>query len=47
VRFALWGLVLAAVIFIASGGHVLFLPLLFLLPLGGLLGHRRRHRRWF
>jgi hypothetical protein len=44
--FALWGLVLAAVIFIISGGHVLFLPLFFLLPLGGLLGHRRRRRRW-
>jgi hypothetical protein len=24
-----------------------FLPLFFLLPLGGLLGHRRRHRRWW
>jgi hypothetical protein len=45
-RFALWGLVLAAVIFIISGGHILFLPLFFLLPLGGLLGHRRRRRRW-
>jgi hypothetical protein len=44
-RFALWGLVLAAAIFIISGGHVVFLPLFFLLPLGGLLGHRRRHRR--
>jgi hypothetical protein len=46
VRFALWGLVLALVVFIATGGHVLFLPLFFLLPLGGLLGHRRRYRRW-
>jgi hypothetical protein len=36
VRFALWGLVLAAVIFIISGGHILFLPLFFLLPLGRL-----------
>jgi hypothetical protein len=44
--FALWGLVLAAVIFIISGGHILFLPLFFLLPLGGLFGHRRRRRRW-
>ena len=43
-RLALWGLVLAAVVFIVSGGHVLFLPLLFVLPLGGLLAHRRRHR---
>jgi hypothetical protein len=46
-RFALWGLVIAAVVFILSGGHILFLPLFFLLPLGGLFGHRRRHRRWW
>jgi hypothetical protein len=46
-RFALWGLVLAAVVFIVTGGHLLFLPLFFVLPLGGLLGHRRRHRRWW
>jgi hypothetical protein len=46
-RFALWGLVLAAVIFIVSGGHILFLPLFLLLPLGGLFGHHRRHRRWW
>jgi hypothetical protein len=46
-RFALWGLVLAAVIFIVSGGHVVLLPLFFLLPLGGLFGHRRRYRRWW
>jgi hypothetical protein len=44
-RFALWGIVLAAVIFIISGGHLFLLPLFFLLPVGGLLGHRRRHRR--
>jgi hypothetical protein len=46
-RFALWGVVLAALIFLISGGHVLFLPLFFLLPLGGLFGHRRRYRRWW
>jgi hypothetical protein len=46
-RFALWGLVLAAVVFVASGGRILFLPLFSLLPFGGLLGHRRRHRRWW
>lgn len=46
-RFALWGLVIAVVVFLASGGHVVFLPLLFLLPLGGLFGHRRRYRRWW
>jgi hypothetical protein len=45
-RFALLGLLLAAVIFIASGGHALFLPLFFVLPLGGLFGRRRRYRRW-
>jgi hypothetical protein len=46
-RFALWGLVIAAIVFILTGGHILFLPLLFLLPLGGLFGHRRRYRRWW
>jgi hypothetical protein len=45
-RFALFGLILAAIIFIASGGHLLFLPLLFVLPLGGLFGHRRRYGRF-
>ncbi len=43
-RFVLVGLLIAAVIFAVSGGHVLFLPLFFLLPLGGLFGHRRRRR---
>ena len=42
-RFALFGLLLAALIFIASGGHMVFLPLFFVLPLGGL-GHRRTRR---
>jgi hypothetical protein len=45
-RFALLGLLLAALIFVISGGHVVFLPLLFLLPLGGLFGHRRRYGRY-
>jgi hypothetical protein len=46
-RFALFGLLLAAIIFVASGGHALFLPLFFVLPLGGLFGRRRRtDRRW-
>lgn len=45
-RFALYGLVIAALVFLVSGGHVLFLPLFFLLPLGGLFGHRRRNRRF-
>jgi hypothetical protein len=45
-RFALVGLIVAAVVFAASGGHLIFLPLFFLLPLGGLFGHRRRYRRF-
>ncbi len=44
-RFALIGLLIVALIFAVSGGHLLFLPLFFLLPVGGLFGHRRRHRR--
>jgi hypothetical protein len=44
-RLALFGLLIAVVVFAATGGHVLLLPLLFVLPLGGLLTHRSR-RRW-
>lgn len=44
-RFALFGLLLAAVVFLITGGHVVFLPLFFLLPLGGWFGHRRGYRR--
>jgi hypothetical protein len=42
-RFFAFGLLLALILFLASGGHLLFLPLFFVLPLGGLLGHRQRH----
>jgi hypothetical protein len=36
------GLAIAVIVFVVSGGHVLFLPLLFI-PLGLFsLGHRRR-----
>jgi hypothetical protein len=35
----------AAVIYVASGGHVLFLPLVLLLPLGVLVRGRERRRR--
>jgi hypothetical protein len=39
------GLGIALLIFLVSGGHVLFLPLLFL-PFGLFsFGHVRRHRR--
>jgi hypothetical protein len=44
-RLAAAGLILALVVFVASGGHLVFLPLFFVLPLGGLLGRRRRVRR--
>jgi hypothetical protein len=38
------GLAIAVIVFVVSGGQVLFLPLLFL-PLGLFsLGHRRRHQ---
>jgi hypothetical protein len=49
VRFTLTllllGLAVAAIIFAATGGHVLFLPLLFVLPLGLFGLGRRRDRR--
>ena len=35
------GLAVAAIVFAASGGHLIFLPLLLVLPLG-LLGFGRR-----
>ena len=38
------GLAIAVIVFVVSGGHVVFLPLLFL-PLGLFsLGHRRRRQ---
>jgi hypothetical protein len=43
-QFLLLGLLLAALIFLATGGHLLFLPLFFILPLGGLFGGRWRRR---
>jgi hypothetical protein len=41
-RLFLWGLAIAAAIYLLSAGHVLFLPLLFFIPLGGMFGRRRR-----
>jgi hypothetical protein len=41
----LLGLALAAIIFVASGGHLIFLPLFFILPLG-FFGFRRRRGGW-
>jgi hypothetical protein len=43
-RLVVFGLLIAALVFAVSGGHLLFLPLFFLLPMGGLLSHRRRRR---
>ena len=36
------GLGIAVVLFALTGGHVIFLPLFFVLPLGGFLARRRR-----
>jgi hypothetical protein len=36
------GLAIAFLVFVISGGHVVFLPLLFLFPLGLMFGRRRR-----
>jgi len=41
-RGLLLGVLVAAVLYVVTGGHLLFLPLFFVLPLGGLLTHRRR-----
>ncbi|MDX6570296.1 MAG: hypothetical protein QOH15_2874 [Gaiellales bacterium] len=41
------GLAIAAIVFLVTGGHVLFLPLFFILPLGLFgFGRRRRSRRF-
>ena len=36
------GLAIAALVYVLSGGHVFFLPLILLLPVGLLIGRRRR-----
>ena len=38
------GLAVAAILFVATGGHLIFLPFLFVLPLG-LFGLGRRRDR--
>jgi hypothetical protein len=43
-RLLALGLGIAVIVFVVSGGHILFLPLLFL-PIGLFsLGHRQRRR---
>ena len=45
-RYTLWALALGFAVFFLvwalSGGHVIFLPLLLVLPLGAFFGRRRR-----
>jgi hypothetical protein len=40
----LLGLAVAALVFVISGGHVVFLPLLLAFPLGFAFGRRSRRR---
>jgi hypothetical protein len=39
------GLAIAVLVYVISGGHVFFLPLILLLPIGLLIGRRRRSER--
>jgi hypothetical protein len=36
------GLAIGVLVYVASGGHVFFLPLILLLPFGLFIGRRRR-----
>jgi hypothetical protein len=36
------GLAVAVLVYVLSGGHVFFLPLILLLPFGVFIGRRRR-----
>ena len=36
------GVAIAMLVYVVSGGHVFFLPLMLLLPLGLFIGRRRR-----
>jgi hypothetical protein len=36
------GLAVAALVYLVSGGHVIFLPILLVFPLGLFFGRRRR-----
>ena len=38
------GLGIAVLLFVVTGGHLIFLPLLFVLPLGGLAWRRSGRR---
>ena len=49
-RFLLLGVMIGLAVYLITGGHVLFLPLLFFLPLGlfsfGRRRDRERRKRW-
>jgi type IV secretory pathway VirB3-like protein len=46
VKLLVLGVVVAVIVFLATSGHVLFLPLVLVLPLGLLFrGGRQRHQR--
>ena len=36
------GIAIAVLVYVISGGHIVFLPLILLLPLGLFIGRRRR-----
>jgi hypothetical protein len=50
-KLLLLGVAIAVIVFLATSGHVLFLPLILVLPLGLLFrGRKQRHprnRTWF
>jgi uncharacterized membrane protein YccC len=40
------GLAIALLVYLITGGHVIFLPLLLVFPLGLVFGSRRRRRSY-
>jgi hypothetical protein len=45
VWIVLAGLTIGALVFLVTGGHVVFLPLVLLFPLFGIWGRSRQRRR--
>jgi hypothetical protein len=43
VKLVLIGVVIGLIVYLASSGHIIFLPLIILLPLGWRLGARKRY----
>ena len=46
-RFAAYGLLFTALLFLMSGGHLVFLALFFLLPLGAMFGNHHRYGQFW